>query len=226
MPSPSPHAGQAVYTRRTLKLYDLVVLGISNRWIWNCPTPQLLEFYNQHISGKHLDVGVGTGYFLDRCTFPSTEPRVELLDLNGDSLASTAERIARYQPQTHRANVLEPLQLKSEPFDSIGLNYLLHCLPGTMEQKAITFDHLNPLLNADGVLFGSTLLQGGVSRNAVARKLMAFYNRKGIFSNEADSLTSLQDALASRYDDWHTEVHGCGVLFWAKQPKSTPPTIK
>ncbi len=27
-------------------------------------------------------------------------------------------------------------------FDSIGLNFLLHCLPGTLREKAIVFDHL------------------------------------------------------------------------------------
>lgn len=35
-------AGQAVYSRRVLALYDWFVLGISNRFVWKCPTPQLL----------------------------------------------------------------------------------------------------------------------------------------------------------------------------------------
>ncbi len=34
-------AGQAVYTKRTLALYDMVVLGISNHFIWKCPTRQI-----------------------------------------------------------------------------------------------------------------------------------------------------------------------------------------
>ena len=75
-------SGQAVYTTRVLKLYDFVVLGVSNRFIWKCPTPQQLQHYEQHLSVNHLDVGVGSGYFLDHCRFPSTPPRVALLDLN------------------------------------------------------------------------------------------------------------------------------------------------
>ena len=57
-------AGQAVYSKRVLRIYDFVVLGVSNRFIWKCPTQRLEQHYNQHITANHLDVGVGTGYFL------------------------------------------------------------------------------------------------------------------------------------------------------------------
>ena len=40
-------AGQAVYTKRTLGAYDLIVLGLSNRLIWKCPSQRLLEHYNR-----------------------------------------------------------------------------------------------------------------------------------------------------------------------------------
>ena len=53
-------AGQAVYSRRVLGIYDILVLGLSNRWIWKCPTKHLLEHYNRCLSSNHLDVGVGT----------------------------------------------------------------------------------------------------------------------------------------------------------------------
>lgn len=95
-------AGQAVYSKGALKVYDWVVLGISNRFIWKCPTPGLEAHYNKHLSANHLDVGVGTGYFLDRCRFRSARPRVALMDLNPEALAFAAQRIARYQPETYR----------------------------------------------------------------------------------------------------------------------------
>ena len=94
-------AGQAVYTKLTLAIYDLWVLGISNRLIWKCPSFHLLELYNQHISGNHLDLGVGTGFFLDRCTFPTSNPRLFLMDLNPNSLEVTSRRVARYHPKTY-----------------------------------------------------------------------------------------------------------------------------
>jgi hypothetical protein len=42
-------AGQAMYTRRTLQVYDLVVLGISNPLLWKCPTRRLQQHYNEHL---------------------------------------------------------------------------------------------------------------------------------------------------------------------------------
>ena len=221
MPSSTDaHAGQAVYTRRALKLYDLVVLGISNRWIWKCPTPKLLDFYNQHISGNHLDVGVGTGYFLDHCHFPTSTPRIELLDLNSDCLGSTAQRISRYKPVQHQANVLEPLAIKTQAFDSIGLNYLLHCLPGAMESKAIAFDHLIPFLSKDGTVFGSTLVQRDAPRNVAAKRLMAFYNTRGIFGNSDDSAKALEAELDKRFEEYSVTLCGCVALFHAQGAKT------
>ena len=147
--------GAAAYTPFSLAFYDLAVLGLSNSFIWQCPTRLILDFYNEHISDKHLDVGVGTGYFLDRCQFPSTAPTVALLDLNPNSLAATAKRLRRYAPASHLGNVLEPINIGSSGFGSIGLNYLLHCVPGNLESKSIVFGHLKPLLKEGGVVFGS-----------------------------------------------------------------------
>lgn len=209
-------AGQAVYTPRTLAIYDLAVLGVSNRFIWNCPTARLEEHYNRHVSANHLDVGVGTGYFLDRCRFPAATPRVALMDLNSDTLAFAARRIVRYRPEQYRRNVLEPIAFDAEGFDSIGLNYLLHCLPGSIASKAVVFDHLRPLLKPGAVLFGSTLLHGGVPRSALARGLMAIYNRKGIFANRDDDLAGLQRALEQRFREVRVEVAGCAALFAAR----------
>ena len=72
-------AGQAVYTKPILAIYDLWVLGISNRLIWKCPSSYLLENYNQHISANHLDIGIGTGFFLAHCNFPTSNPRLALI---------------------------------------------------------------------------------------------------------------------------------------------------
>jgi 2-polyprenyl-3-methyl-5-hydroxy-6-metoxy-1,4-benzoquinol methylase len=208
-------AGQAIYTRRTLSAYDLVVLGVSNRLIWKCPTERLEQHYNRHLTANHLDVGVGTGYFLDRCRFPVPDPRVALMDLNTTALEFTARRIARYNPSAYRANVLQPISIDAPRFDSVGINYLLHCLPATMISKSIVFDHLKALMTPNAVLFGSTLLHGGVERSWAAKRLMALYNRKGIFANEQDDLDCLRRALDARFASVSIEVVGCAALFAA-----------
>lgn len=174
-----------------------------------------LAHYNEHVTASHLDVGVGTGYFLDRCQFPAP-PRLELLDLNANSLAATARRVRRYQPRCWQRNVLEPWELPTPRFTSIGLNYLVHCLPGDMASKSVVFDHLLPYLEPGGVVFGSTLLQGDAPRSATAQRLMAFYNHKGIFSNTHDAEVTLRQALAQRFDEYQVKIIGCAALFSAR----------
>jgi SAM-dependent methyltransferase len=209
-------AGQAVYTPRTLDLYDLVVLGLSNALIWKCPTRRLLDLYDRHIASNHLDVGVGTGWFLDRCRFPQHKPQITLLDLNPTCLARASARIRRYSPRAVQANVLEPFDLDTGPFGSIGLNYLLHCLPGDLAKKAVVLDHLKPFLAPGGIVFGSTLLSEGVERSWAAQALMRFYNSKGIFSNERDGVEPLRRELSARFEDVRIEVVGCAALFAAR----------
>jgi len=209
-------AGQAVYTKPVLSVYDFVVLGVSNRWIWKCPTPVIEAHYCRHLSANHLDVGVGTGYFLDRCPFPSMSPRVALMDLNPNTLEYASQRIARYRPEIYSQNILQPITQPMAPFDSIGINYLLHCVPGSLREKAIAFDHLKPLMNPGATLFGSTILHNGVQRSWLARRLMQTYNRKGIFSNNADDLESLTRALQERFSSVDVQVAGCVAMFAAR----------
>ena len=206
-------AGQAVYTKITLFFYDVIVVSVSNSHIWKCPSSLIEAHYNANISSNHLDVGVGTGYFLDRCRFPKNNPRVALMDLNPNSLAHTAKRLERYQPETYQQNVLEKIETSIKPFDSIGANYLLHCVPGAITEKAIIFDHLRKLMNPGARVFGSTILQGGVERSWLAQRLMAFYNKKGIFSNTTDSLDDLKSALSQRFKNVKVDVVGCVALF-------------
>lgn len=215
-PAPEVLAGQAVYSRSTLRAYDIVVLGVSNRLIWKCPTPRLLGLYDRHVTPNHLDVGVGTGYFLDHCRFPAATPRIGLLDLNRNALEFASRRIARYSPQTHLRNVLEPVTIDTPGFDSVGLNYLLHCLPGSIDAKAVVFDHLAALMTPQAVVFGSTLLQGGVPRSGFAKRLMEIYNRKGIFCNRLDDLDGLRLALERRFRSVAIDVVGCAALFAAR----------
>jgi 2-polyprenyl-3-methyl-5-hydroxy-6-metoxy-1,4-benzoquinol methylase len=206
-------AGQSIYTKRTLNAYDFIVLGASNHLIWKCPTQRLVDHYNKYVTTNHLDVGVGTGYFLDQCQFPSPVPRIALMDLNLNALEFAAQRIARYNPEIYRYNVLDPIVIAVEKFDSVGINYLLHCVPGSIESKAIAFDHLQTLMNPNAVLFGSTLLQGDAPRNWLAQRLMDIYNQKGIFSNQQDDLEGLERSLNQRFRDISVEVVGCAALF-------------
>ena len=84
-----------------------------------------------------------------------------------------------------------------------------------MATKARAFDFLSPLMSPGAVVFGSTLLQGGVARNLAARRLMAFYNSKGVFSNTQDDLETLTRELEKRFSAVSVETVGCAALFSA-----------
>ena len=141
-------------------ILDWYVLGFSNRFVWRCPTRHLLRGYDEHVSARHLDIEVGP--VLPRpLPLSSPTPALTLLDLNANALDWTARRLRRYQPRACQANVLTRTNLGSEQFDSIGLNLLLHCLPGDLSTKSVIFRHIRPLLREGGVVFGSTVLGTG-----------------------------------------------------------------
>lgn len=212
IPDDAPAAGAAIYSKPLLAVYDLWVLGFSNAFAWRCPTRVMLDFYNEHVSARHLDIGVGTGYYLDKCTFPSPNPTLALADLNENSLEVTANRIRRYRPAVHVANVLEPMNIAPAGFDSIGLNFLLHCLPGEIVTKAVVFRNVTPLLNPGGVVFGSTILGVGVKPNLIGRALMRLYNAKRIFTNAADSGTDLECVLRETFRDYSMNIDRKSVV--------------
>jgi ubiquinone/menaquinone biosynthesis C-methylase UbiE len=201
------------YSKPILALYDVAVLGFSNSVVWKCPTRLILAHYNAHVSGRHLDVGVGTGYFLDHCTFPVQDPVLTLMDLNPNSLAFAARRLRRYHPETLVADVLTSVQPQRAPFDSIGINYLLHCLPGPMCRKGVAIGHLAPLLKPGGVLFGTTILGQGGAHGSLARLLLAAYNRAGVFGNRHDSVEALVDMLSAHFRPPQMHVVGSVAFF-------------
>ena len=207
-------AGERVYTPLVLWGYDLLVLGFSNRFVWRCRSSRMLERYNRYVGARHLDVGVGTGWFLDRCEWPVEKPQITLADLNENSLSVASKRIRRYAPATIQANVLDPVDLGDVRFDSIGANYLFHCLPGELGSKvAKVASSLCPYLAPGGVFFGSTILGRGVRHNLLGRRLMRLYNRKGIFPNLEDDQRGLEEGLASQLTDVEVDVVSAVALF-------------
>jgi hypothetical protein len=135
------------------------------------------------------------------------------MDLSTSCLDAASKRVARFEPELIQANVLEPIPYDGPRFDSVGLNYLLHCLPGDIGSKAVVFDHLRVLANPGATIFGATLLHDGVHRNWFARQVMARNNAHGIFSNTGDSLNGLRSVLSDRLSESTVEVVGCVGIF-------------
>lgn len=205
--------GAAIYNKATLLAYDLWVLGLSNRYAWQCPTETLLAHFEQHVGPRHLDIGVGTGYLLDHCRFPVPNPVVVLADLNGASLEAAAHRIRHLHPKQHQVNVMQAFKLPEAPFDSVSMNYLLHCLPGQLADKAPAISHAAAQLRPGGTLFGATILGEGVRHNLFGGVLMQAYNWRGIFSNREDSAEALRAVLEQQLHHVEVQVIGQVALF-------------
>ena len=138
-----------------------------------------------------------------------------MLDINRHCLERAGRRLARFKPELYQVNLLAPIKLGLAPFASVGLTYVLHCLPGRMSEKLVAIDHLRPLMRKGAVLFGATILGRGIAPNRAASALLDLYNAKGVFNNREDDLDSLSDGLRQRFDEVEIESEGCVALFRA-----------
>jgi SAM-dependent methyltransferase len=210
-------AGAAIYSRPVLFLYDWVILGNNCRFLWGCPAHHMLDLYNKCVSSNHLDIGVGTGFFMDRCKFPTVKPRLALMDLNQNSLRAASKRLTRYNPEVYQRNVLEPFNIDNPAFDSVGIMNLLHCLPGNMDTKQVVFENAKAVMSPGAVLFGSTILPKGIKRNPLAALVMKINNSRGIWSNLYNDLDGLQKSLSLHFRESSVRMVGCEALFWARK---------
>ncbi|WP_394824654.1 class I SAM-dependent methyltransferase [Pendulispora albinea] len=219
MPTLDTKAGAAVYSRAALSVYDFWVLGFSNRFVWRCSADRQLAFFREHAGQRHLDVGVGTGYYPAHAGW-SSDRTITFLDLNRNSLEAAARRVQPVSAILREADVMQPLSFSAGvEFDSISLFFLLHCLPGRMADKARAIANLAPLVAKDGVLYGSTILGPSAEHNAFGRLLLKVYNDKGIFGNASDTRQELEDALRASFDDVVVRQEGVVALFTARKPR-------
>jgi hypothetical protein len=204
----------AVYTPFTLSIYDTLVHGLSNRFAWRCPASRLIELYRDNLSSEHLEAGVGTGFLIDRAATAKLS-RLVLLDANWNCLDRAGRRLARFKPELYQVDLLAPPALDLAPVTSVGLTYVLHCLPGSMHEKLTVIDNLRPLMREGATLFGATILGRGIAPNRAASMLLDLYNAKGVFNNRQDDFAALSDGLRRRFADVELAQQGCVALFRA-----------
>ncbi|PTB44589.1 uncharacterized protein TrAFT101_003139 [Trichoderma asperellum] len=225
-PQVEQNAGSATYTPFLLRLYDFWVLGVSNHFAWQCSTTKVqLPLFKATIGKRHLDVGVGTGYYPAKSVETETPCKeITLVDLNPNTLNQAAARINEAQKNikvnTVVANIYEPLPLPTgEKFDSISTFYLLHCLAGPPESKTQVFDVLKKYVADDGVFVGTTILGKERPMNFFAGRLMKLYNEKGIFDNWQDSKAVFEEGLRRNFDEVDIQIIGRSMVWTARRPK-------
>ncbi len=204
---------QRFFKSFTLYFYDLVVFNFITQYAWKCSFPILINHYKKWITANHLEVGVGTGYLLDNCNQLSSHSRLALMDLNQNCLDKTLHRLSRYNPEVYIQDILKPISVNNQKFNSVGINYVMHCVPGDFSEKGIAFKNLKLLLNDGGVLFGSSLIYKG---NCFAKFLMKGLNLIGLFNNQNDTLETLYKSLKVNFNHVEIEMVGSAALFSAR----------
>lgn len=207
------------YTKPGLSFYDPLIMGLLVRYVWGCDSSILVDHYREHVSSNHADIGVGTGYCLDKCGFDRPDPRIALIDLQPNCLAYAAHRLARYRPQTYLRDVWEPMLDVPEPrFDSIALGGILHCLSGDLRKKSAVLDNIAPLTKGGTKIFGYSLVRDEVDSHFSRRITHRFLNGIRVIDNRDDMVADLERALHERYIDCQVELAGCMALFSAIVP--------
>ncbi len=210
-------AGAAAYTPALLRLYDAAVVYASNSLLWRCSRHVLLGHYQANLGKRHLDIGPGTGWYIDHEDQPLAS--LTLLDLNPNSLRAAATTLARYEPVCVQGNVLDPLPSSITDLDSVGATFLFHCVPGDWSVKGAAFEQIAQVLSPEGVFFGASILGSGVRASILARGVMRLYQRLGVFHNAEDTAATLRDALSKYFADVDVRVVGCAAVFRAAQPR-------
>jgi hypothetical protein len=227
---------------------DALVWGFNSPFLWRITQEDVSSLYRANVSRNHCEIAVGTGLHLSKVIPLIRE--ITLIDLNENCLRVCEERIMNdhhdedgnvarpvisklvvdiaEQPPSPGEDAgytsqLTPLQGK---FQSVGVNFLFHCLHGSnLYDKVDAFRNCASLLDPeDGVFFGSTILGKEIlndedSAGETSIRALGALNSMGVFGNLGDSLIDLDRILRDIFNYVNVRRIGyCGV--WeAAHPK-------
>jgi len=204
------------------------------------------SLYRSNLSKHHCEIAVGTGLFLSN-DLSNVCKTITLVDLNENSLQSCEQRIERTyleygegcdnisSPAISKlvADVMVPPEeesslapLNKRKFQSVGANFLFHCLHGSnLLDKGTAFRNCASLLDPnDGVFFGSTILGKEMlhdqkNTGKTAMQVLHNFNESGVFGNLGDSMDDLECILMDVFSDVEVwRVGYCG-MWKARNPK-------
>ena len=211
------YAGQSDYSRTLLMVYDRVVLGLVSWFVWRCSTSELVDRYRQHSRDRHLDVGPGTGYFIERSGLPDRS-RVTILDPKPERPRSHVPAASAHGRHGRRGRC--PQAAPSRWPVRFGRAPSGDPLPGPRSRKALAVANVAAVLAPTGVLFGASVLGTSGSHSWLARRVLRAFNRRGAFDNLDDSEEGLREMLEASFERVELETLGSVAIFAAKNPRT------
>lgn len=194
---------------KNLFAYDYLVNNINCNIVWKCNQNKIIQHYDSNITNNHIEIGPGTGYFLKKNQYNT----LQLIDINNDILEDSSKNLEAISKKidTHCHNIFSCSSSHINPSRSIGLTYVLHCVPGKIENNLntmiqnIQFDNYN--------LFGASVVQDPVETNILAETELLWLNRLGIFNNENDTYSGLHEYLEESGMEYNLRLEGYVAIF-------------
>lgn len=171
-----------------LNNYDYFVNKLNCNYVWGCNQKVIKNLYKNNLGKNHIEIGPGTGYFLKQNQFNN----LYLFDINNDILNDSYENLKDNSKDTFKINkniFNENEKISIDNINSIGLSYVLHCVPNTLD-KSLNY-LINNLNQKNVILFGSTVVPQ--KTNIVASTELFFLNKLGIFNNKNHNIDQLKN---------------------------------
>ena len=149
----------------------------------NVMEKHIFEHHFQKYSRNHLEIGPGTGYFLQR-RYPISH--LTLMDINKDTLDYTRHNLKGNYP--HISVMEHDIFKKPKRLDrvqSVGINYVLHCVPGRLDTKLECLVN-NIHVGRDTTFFGATVIQDDTNQTFLSKTELYLLNKYKIFYNQND----------------------------------------
>jgi len=216
---------------KDFKTYDFFTYQINVRFGWGLTLQRILKHYRKFVSQKsHAEVGLATPTLVSQVV--SKDAKITLLDVS-DTFLEKSEfwmRDLGYSKVTgYHQDITTPVDPKIPKVDSICLNYVLHCVPGTLapSSKGVCFQHIKGVLAPGGVCFGTTVLGYNAGHNCFGRWMMGQLNgpKLKVFTNTEDSEADLRASLTAAFKRFELKVYGVSAVWAATDDPSRDLTL-
>ena len=166
--------------------------------------------YISNIKNNHLEIGPGTGYFLKN-NFDIK--KLHLIDINQDTLDFSYQNLSENYNDINiiKHNLFEE-KLFINNLESVGINYVLHCVPGKLENK---IDNLVNNLESSKKInyFGATVLNDNNLQTNFSNLELQFLNKFKIFNNQNDYSKNIINYFNYNHFDYNIKIVGNVLVF-------------
>ena len=198
---------------KNIQRYDKFVNKVNCEKVWKCPQKHIINNYRRNINENHLEIGPGTGYFLTKENLDVNLNKLTLIDVNSEILDYSRNKLqSEYSDINILCHDLFTCEIPdSVVFNSVGINYVLHCVPGNLQTK---LDKLISNLGDNKYnLFGASVICDPLHMNPIAEYELMFLNAFGIFHNNNDTYEELDEYLNNRNLKFTLKKQGYVAIF-------------